>query len=183
MSSVETSYLMATMNKDDILRLTDRGMAIFKHYLPTPFRVGRNFLNPLYEDKHASCNIYYERRSDTYKMKDFGNDDYSGDCFAFVGKLNGLDCKEPKDFIQIMKIIDRDLHLGLSSSNYNEIKTATPPHSYYPETDTDIQSEEGTTLYVGAKKLYGYGTCLLGKKRHHAGGAEIVPGGFVKEVQ
>ena len=84
MSSVETSYSMGTMNKDDILRLTDRGMAIFKHYLPTPFRVGRNFLNPLYEDKHASCNIYYERRSDTYKMKDFGNDDYSGDCFAFV---------------------------------------------------------------------------------------------------
>ena len=61
--------------------------AIFKHYLPTPFRVGRNFLNPLYEDKHASCNIYYERRSDTYKMKDCGNDDYSGDCFAFVGKM------------------------------------------------------------------------------------------------
>ena len=59
MSSVETSYSMGTMNKDDILRLTDRGMAIFKHYLPTPFRVGRNFLNPLYEDKHASCNIYY----------------------------------------------------------------------------------------------------------------------------
>ena len=33
MSSVETSYSMGTMNKDDILRLTDRGMAIFKHYL------------------------------------------------------------------------------------------------------------------------------------------------------
>lgn len=126
MSSVETSYSMGTMNKDDILRLTDRGMAIFKHYLPTPFRVGRNFLNPLYEDKHASCNIYYERRSDTYKMKDFGNDDYSGDCFAFVGKLNGLDCKDSKDFIQIMKIIDRDLHLGLSSGNYIETKTITP---------------------------------------------------------
>ena len=126
MSSVETSYSMGTMNKDDILRLTDRGMAIFKHYLPTPFRVGRNFLNPFYEDKHASCNIYYERRSDTYKMKDFGNDDYSGDCFAFVGKLNGLDCKDSKDFIQIMKIIDRDLHLGLSSGNYIETKTITP---------------------------------------------------------
>ena len=37
--------------------------------------------------------IYYEQKSgSTYKMKDFGNDDYSGDCFAFVGKLNGLDC-------------------------------------------------------------------------------------------
>ena len=59
-------------------------------------------------------------------MKDFGNDDYSGDCFAFVGKLNGLDCKDSKDFIQIMKIIDRDLHLGLSSGNYIETKTITP---------------------------------------------------------
>lgn len=63
MSFVETSYSMGTMNKDDILRLTDRGMAIFKHYLPTPFRVRRNFLNPLYEDKHASCNIYLNRFS------------------------------------------------------------------------------------------------------------------------
>lgn len=127
---------MAAMNKDDILRMTDRGMAVFRHYLPTPFRVGRNFLNPLYEDKHASCNIYYERRSDTYKMKDFGNDDYSGDCFSLVGKLNGLDCKEPKDFIQIMMIIDHDLHLGLSSENYNatRIKTSVSPTPVASET-------------------------------------------------
>ena len=74
MSYVETSYSMGTMNKDDILRLTDRGIAIFKHYLPTPFRIRRNFLNPFYEDKHASSNIYYKRRSDTYKKKDFSND-------------------------------------------------------------------------------------------------------------
>ena len=107
---------MEIMNKEDILRMTDKGMAIFRHYLPTPFRVGRNFHNPLYEDKHASCNIYYERRSDMYRLKDFGNDDYSGDCFALVGKLNGLNCKEPKEFIEIMTIIDRDLHLGLTKN-------------------------------------------------------------------
>lgn len=114
---------MEIMNKEDILRMTDKGMAIFKHYLPTPFRVGRNFHNPLYEDKHASCNIYYERRSDMYRLKDFGNDDYSGDCFALVGKLNGLNCKEPKEFIEIMTIIDRDLHLGLTK---NEKQIFTP---------------------------------------------------------
>ena len=43
-----------------------------------------NFLNPLYEDNKASCNIYFDRRSGIYKMKDFGNDSYSGDCFFFV---------------------------------------------------------------------------------------------------
>lgn len=118
------------MNKEDILRMTDKGMAIFRHYLPTPFRVGRNFHNPLYEDKHASCNIYYERRSDMYRLKDFGNDDYSGDCFALVGKLNGLNCKEPKDFIEIMTIIDRDLHLGLTK---NEKQIFTPITAIVPE--------------------------------------------------
>jgi len=46
-------------------------------------------------------------------MKDFGNEDYSGDCFDFVGKLNNLDCKQSADFIQIIRIINQDLNLGL----------------------------------------------------------------------
>lgn len=182
MSSVETSYSMGTMNKDDILRLTDRGMAIFKHYLPTPFRVGRNFLNPLYEDKHASCNIYYERRSDTYKMKDFGNDDYSGDCFAFVGKLNGLDCKDSKDFIQIMKIIDRDLHLGLSSGNYIETKTITPI-SPAVTAATSPSKVKRQNLIRWRKRALRLRNLPSGEKRHHARGTEIIPGGFTEEVQ
>ena len=33
-----------------------------------------------------------------------------------MGKLNGLNCKEPKEFIEIMTIIDRDLHLGLTKN-------------------------------------------------------------------
>ena len=33
-----------------------------------------------------------------FKMKDFGNEDYSGDCFELVGRLNGLSCKELKSF-------------------------------------------------------------------------------------
>ncbi|WP_234983075.1 toprim domain-containing protein [Bacteroides bouchesdurhonensis] len=82
--------------------------------IPFSFKLGRNFLNPLYKDSKASCNVYFDRRNGMYKMKDFGNDDYSGDCFALVGKLNGLNCKEPKDFVEILAIINRDMRLGLS---------------------------------------------------------------------
>jgi len=105
------------VSRDEILRLTDKGMAVFRHYIPVNFRIGRNFLNPLYKDTKASCNIYYDRRNCCYRMKDFGNEDYSGDCFDLVGKINGLDCKESKDFIAILEIIDRDLHLGVFSNH------------------------------------------------------------------
>lgn len=113
------------MNKEDILQLTDKGLSIFKYYIPFPFKLGRNFLNPLYKDSKASCNVYFDRRYGMYKMKDFGNDDYSGDCFALVGKLNGLNCKEPKDFVEILSIIDRDMQLGLSEKSKMRTTFAT----------------------------------------------------------
>lgn len=113
------------MNKEDIFLLTDKGLAVFKYYIPFAFKLGRNFLNPLYKDSKASCNVYFDRRNGMYKMKDFGNDDYSGDCFALVGKLNGLNCKEPKDFVQILAIIDRDMHLGLSDKSEMRISSTT----------------------------------------------------------
>ena len=114
------------MNKEDILLLTNKGLAVFKYYIPFPFKLGRNFLNPLYKDSKASCNVYFDRRNGMYKMKDFGNDDYSGDCFALVGKLNGLNCKEAKDFVEILAIIDRDMHLGLSDKPEMRISSTTP---------------------------------------------------------
>ncbi|GHU58578.1 topoisomerase [Bacteroidia bacterium] len=103
------------LNKETILRATDKGLSVFRHFIPVPFQTGKNFLNPLYEDKHASCNIFLDRKHDCYRLKDFGNDDCSGDCFAFVGKLTGLDCT--KEFVQIMETINHELHLGLSSDN------------------------------------------------------------------
>ena len=117
--------MITRMNKEDILLLTDKGLAVFKYYIPFSFKLGRNFLNPLYKDSKASCNVYFDRRNGMYKMKDFGNDDYSGDCFALVGKLNGLNCKEPKDFVQILAIIDRDMHLGLSDKSEMRISSTT----------------------------------------------------------
>lgn len=105
------------LKKEEILERTNNGLNIFKHYISYNFRVGRNFLNPLYQDNKASCNIYFCRNSGTYKMKDFGNDGYSGDSFYFVGMLKGLDCNNSSDFVEILKIIDRDLCLGLADGN------------------------------------------------------------------
>ena len=59
------------MDKEDILLLTDKGLAVFKYYIPFSFKLGRNFLNPLYKDSKASCNVYFDRRNGMYKMKDF----------------------------------------------------------------------------------------------------------------
>ena len=113
------------LRKEEILERTSNGLAIFKHYLPGNWRIGRNFLNPLYEDSKASCNIYFDRRSSIYKMKDFGNDSYSGDCFFLVGQLKGLDCNRAADFVEILEIIDRDLGLGLASGTPVSIPPAT----------------------------------------------------------
>ena len=56
------------------MQATDRGLSVFRHYLPVQFRIGKKFLNPLYKDTKASCNVYYDRRHSVYKMKDFGNE-------------------------------------------------------------------------------------------------------------
>lgn len=101
------------VRKEEILARTSNGLDVFRHYLPVKWRVGRNFLNPLYEDSKASCNVYYDRRSGTYRMKDFGNGDFSGDCFFLVAKIKGLDCKNAADFVEILETIDRELCLGI----------------------------------------------------------------------
>lgn len=118
------------LSKDEILNRTNRGLDVFKHYISFPFKVGRNFLNPLYEDNKASCNIYLDRNSNTYRMKDFGNDDFSGDCFSFVAKLKGLNCNHAQSFIEILEYISSDLHLlttNISIPIVNKIATSQAP--------------------------------------------------------
>jgi hypothetical protein len=127
------------LNKDEILKRTNNGLDVFRHYVSGQWRVGRNFLNPLYEDHKASCNIYYDRRSQTYKMKDFGNDVYSGDCFDIVGKINGLDCNNTKDFVEILKTVNRDLSLFIDENEQSFSISAIPAKSEKrPEIFPDI---------------------------------------------
>ena len=117
------------LNKEEILARTDKGLNVFKHYLPFPFRVGRNFLNPLYEDKKASCNVYFERTNDQYKLKDYGDDNYTGDCFHFVGKILGTDCRNADSFIEILQKINQDLSLSLDNASCSHSPKPTSPLS------------------------------------------------------
>lgn len=125
------------LSKDEILNRTNRGLDVFKHYISFPFKVGRNFLNPLYEDNKASCNIYLDRNSNTYRMKDFGNDDFSGDCFSFVAKLKGLNCNHSQSFIEILECISSDLHL--SSTNISTPKVIKEPTHQAPTIEKEVK--------------------------------------------
>ena len=138
------------IRKDDILRATDKGIHVFRHYLGKDVKVGKNFLNPFYRDTKASCNIYYDRKAGVFKMKDFGNEEYSGDCFELVGRLNGLDCRNPKDFIEIMRTIDRDLCLGLSRNDGSE----TVCHTLRPMGTKEQPKEHCKRPYTTVQKPF-----------------------------
>ncbi len=159
------------LRKEEVLERTNNGLNIFRHYIACQWRVGRNFFNPLYEDSKASCNIYFDRRSGIYRIKDFGNDDYSGDCFFFVGKLKGLDCSNGADFVEILKTINRDMSLGLNSSDFascvpqsvsqkNTLTTSEPPQNKpynivqqkFTQKELDFWMQSGITPEV--LKLY-----------------------------
>ena len=98
--------------KEEILEHTNRGLEIFSFYMPIDFVPKRNFRNPLYEDRRASCNIYFDTRSQCYRMKDFGNEAYSGDCFWFAATMLGLDVRS--DFKKVLLTIIQDLNLNIT---------------------------------------------------------------------
>ncbi|MGC4130158.1 MAG: toprim domain-containing protein, partial [Bergeyella sp.] len=126
------------LDKNKVLSCTRDGLDIFKHYLPEDWRVGRNFKNPFYDDTRASCNIYFDRRSGMYRLKDFGNPDYDGDCFSIVAKIKNLDCS--KDFTEILKRINDEMNLGL------ENEYASPQNRYPSRAKTDSNNRKENTI-------------------------------------
>ncbi len=106
------------ISRDDILKLTGKGLFVFRQYIPGDWVIGRNFRNPLYHDKVASCRIFLSRDSNVYMMHDHGNTFYSGDCFGIVGKINGYDSQNSDDFKKILEIINRDMSLGLENGGF-----------------------------------------------------------------
>ena len=98
--------------KEEILEHTNRGLEIFSFYMSIDFVPKRNFRNPLYEDKRASCNIYLDTKSQCYRMKDFGNEAYSGDCFWFAATMLGLDVRS--NFRKVLLTIIQDLNLNIT---------------------------------------------------------------------
>lgn len=114
------------ISKEEILSRTNAGLDVFKHYIRSDLRSGLRFCNPLYHDTQPSCNVYFDRKAKYYRLKDFGSDEYSGDCFFYVGKLNGLDCNDNRDFVKILEIIDREMNLGLKDGNPIPRTDSTP---------------------------------------------------------
>lgn len=109
--------------KEEILSRTNKGLDVFCFYMPSDFVPKRNFRNPMYDDRRASCNIYLDNKSGCYRMKDFGNDAYSGDCFWFAATMLGLDVR--KDFVKVLETINRDLQLNICI----ERKEHSNPHT------------------------------------------------------
>lgn len=105
------------MNKDEILRMTNGGLNVFRRYVPGDWREGKNFINPFYKDTHASFSIYKDKKTGDYRMKDFGNPDYSGDCFALVALLEGRRCSDKADFVAVMEKISNDLNLAVPAKS------------------------------------------------------------------
>ena len=106
------------IDKEQILNLTQGGLNIFSHYLGFEINIHRNFHNPFYDDRHASCHIYFDKKSSSYRFYDHGDTSYSGDCFWFVATLHNLDPK--RDFSKVLQIIIQDLHLYQISHENND---------------------------------------------------------------
>lgn len=104
------------LSKEEILLATDGGLDVYKHFISDFPGVGKQFLNPFYEDTKPSTVIYRHKESHLYNFVDYGNIDYTGDCFSFVGWVFNKDTGDREDFIDIMEIINRELGLGLSSN-------------------------------------------------------------------
>ena len=102
------------ISKDSILQVTNKGLDVFKYFMGNRFsKVGKSFKSPFYNDNKASCYVYLDKKSNIYKFKDFGDAEYSGDCFFFVGKIFGYSCDDRTDFLKILEIIDTELTLGI----------------------------------------------------------------------
>ena len=136
--------------KDEILDCTNRGLEVFCFYMPIDFILKRNFRNPLYDDHKASCNIYFDAKQQCYRMKDFGNDFYSGDCFWFAAMMLGLDVRS--EFPKVLASIIRDLQLNL---RIDDKQTPAPhPMRKYKNLHNEKKENKGMTETENNKKWY-----------------------------
>ncbi|SET26401.1 MULTISPECIES: bifunctional DNA primase/helicase [unclassified Prevotella] len=132
------------IDKEQILSLTQGGLNVFSHFLGFEVNLHRNFRSPFYDDRRASCHIYYDRKTSSYKFYDHGDTTYSGDCFWFVATMRGLNLKT--DFPEVLKIIVQELGLYSLYDGGKHGKRAAPPRKSpivsSPKTDTVQSAEE-----------------------------------------
>lgn len=97
---------------EEVLTRTDE-LSIFQHYLED-FKVGRTIKSPLRKDNNPSFSVFYsEATKRKFLYKDFATGD-TGTCFDLVMNMYGV------DLFNSLKVIDRDLNLGISDNKYNK---------------------------------------------------------------
>ena len=139
--------------KEEILEHTNRGLEVFIFYMPIDFVPKRNFRNPLYDDKRASCNIYLDTKSQCYRMKDFGNEAYSGDCFWFAATMLGLDVRS--DFRKVLLAIIQDLNLNITVDfKTDENRKTKSPKDIHLVSPTPTNAKERLSEKKKVFKLY-----------------------------
>ena len=111
------------IEKEQVLALTDQGLTIFSLYLGFEANLHRNFRSPFFDDRRASCHIYYDKKSSTYKYYDHGDPSYAGDCFWFVAQLRGIDLRT--GFREILQIIVQELGLRILAEEQAKKPIAT----------------------------------------------------------
>lgn len=132
------------IDKEQILLLTQGGLNVFSHFLGFEVNLHRNFRSPFYDDMRASCHIFYDRKSSSYKFYDHGDTTYSGDCFWFVATMRGLNLKT--DFPEVLKVIIQELGLYSLYGGEEYYRHAAPtyksPVISGPKTDITKNTEE-----------------------------------------
>ncbi|MEO0008765.1 MAG: hypothetical protein RJA20_2961 [Bacteroidota bacterium] len=122
-----------SLTKEKVLEKTRNGYDVFCHYLGSSLTApNKAFKNPFYSDTKASCYVYADKHTKIFKIKDFGDPEFSGDCFFLVGKIKKLSCDDKHDFIAILKLINTDLRLDLDDS--------------YEKTERIISQSEGKVV-------------------------------------
>ena len=132
------------IEKEQILLLTQGGLNVFSHFLGFEVNLHRHFRSPFYDDRRASCHIYYDRKTSSYRFYDHGDTTYSGDCFWFVATLRGLNLKA--DFLEVLKVIIQELGLYSLYGGEEYYRHAAPtyksPVITGPKTDITKNTEE-----------------------------------------
>ncbi len=155
------------MTKEEILNKTQAGLAVFRHFVPADWIVGKNFRNPFYDDKKASCNIYFDKNTHQYKIKDFGDLQYNGDCFSLVALLNGFDVRT--NFAEVLDIIVQEMVLD----NHRGAATPQKPKAIQkisiPEETTSSDFEVITKPFSESELRYWkqFGIGLHTLKKYH----------------
>ena len=132
------------IEKEQILLLTQGGLNVFSHFLGFEVNLHRNFRSPFYDDRRASCHIYYDRKTSSYKFYDHGDTTYSGDCFWFVATMRGLNLKT--DFPEVLKVIIQELGLYSLYGGEEYYRHAAPTYKSSvisgPKTDITKNTKE-----------------------------------------